>query len=55
MTRTYGRSVKGNRVYDTRPDERGTNLTLIGAISLSGFSGIMTIDSGTIQQLTMNN
>ncbi len=47
MTRTYGRSAKGNRVYDTRPYERGTNLTLIGAISLSGFSGIMTIDSGT--------
>ncbi|MGB3512271.1 MAG: transposase [Microcoleaceae cyanobacterium] len=47
MTRTYGRSVKGNRVYDTRPYERGTNLTLIGAISLSGFSGIMTINSGT--------
>ncbi|NES03961.1 MAG: hypothetical protein F6K22_14630 [Okeania sp. SIO2F4] len=46
MTRTYGRSAKGNRVYDTRPYERGTNLTLIGAISLSGFFGIMTIDSG---------
>ncbi len=47
MTRTYGRSVKGNRVYETCPYERGTNLTLIGAISVSGFSGIMTIDSGT--------
>lgn len=47
MSITYGPSVKGNRVYDTRPDERGTNLTLIGAISLSDFQGIMTIDSGT--------
>ncbi|NES78756.1 MULTISPECIES: transposase [Okeania] len=55
MTRTYGRSAKGNKVDDTRPDERGTNLTLIGAISLSGFSGIMTIDSGTIQELIINN
>ena len=47
MTRTYGRSVKGNRVYETCPYKRETNLTLIGAISLSGFTGIMTIDSGT--------
>lgn len=47
MAKTYGRSAKGNRVYDIRPYERGTKLTLIGAISLSGFSGIMTIDSGT--------
>ncbi|MDE5080487.1 MAG: transposase [Trichodesmium sp. St18_bin1] len=47
----YGRSAKGNRIYDTRPYERGTNLTLIGAISLSGFSGIITIDSGTSQNV----
>ena len=26
--------------------ERGTNLTTIGAISLSGFKGIMTVDGG---------
>ncbi len=47
MSITYGRSVKGDRVDDIRPYERGTNLTLIGAISWSGFLGIMTIDSGT--------
>ena len=40
MTRSYGRSKKGERVYDCRPYERGTNITTIGAISLSGFQGI---------------
>ena len=42
MAPLYGRSRKGERVYDRRPYERGTNLTTIGAISLSGFKGIMT-------------
>ena len=46
MTRSYGRSPKGERVYDFRPYERGTNITVIGAISLTGFQGIMTVDSG---------
>lgn len=46
MTRNYGRSLKGERVYDFRPYERGTNITTIGAISLSGFKGIMTVNGG---------
>ena len=46
MAPLYGRSRKGERVYDRRPYERGTNLTTIGAISLSGFKRIMTVDGG---------
>ena len=44
MARLYGRSRKGERVDDCRPYERGTNITTIGAISLSGFQGVMTVD-----------
>lgn len=47
MTRTYARSVKGNRAYGIRPYHRGKNVTLIGAMSLSGFNGAMTIEGGT--------
>ncbi|WP_287517944.1 hypothetical protein [Okeania sp. SIO2C2] len=28
MTRTYGRSAKGNRVYDTRPDDARNKLNI---------------------------
>lgn len=47
MTRTYARSVKGERAYGVRPYPRGENITLIGAIALKGFLGAMTINGGT--------
>ena len=47
MSRTYARSVRGKRAYGIRPYHRGKNVTLIGAMSLSGFNGAMTIEGGT--------
>jgi transposase len=36
MTRRYARSLKGSRAYDDAPYQRGSNLTLIGAMALRG-------------------
>lgn len=47
MTRTYARAAKGERAYGGRPLQRGENITLIGAIALSGFLGAMTVNGGT--------
>lgn len=36
MTLGYGRAIKGKRAYNNCPFNRGRNVTLIGAIALSG-------------------
>ena len=36
MTRLYGRSLKGEGVYDTRPRNSGQNVSLLGALSIDG-------------------
>ena len=36
LTRLFARSPKGQRAYGTRPQKRGKNVSMIGAISLSG-------------------
>ena len=43
MTRLYGRSEKGKRVYDSVPASRGKNLTIIGAIALKGLVAFINI------------
>lgn len=47
MTRRYGRSLQGRRVYDDAPYQRGNNLTLIGAMALQGLVGEMTFPGAT--------
>jgi transposase len=42
MTRHYGRSVDGVRVYDERPGNKGQNITVIGAMSDEGLIATMT-------------
>jgi transposase len=37
MTRRYARATKGKRAYGTCPQNRGTNITLIGALATKGF------------------
>lgn len=44
MHRKYARSPKGERAYDSRPAKRGGNVTIIGALSLSGIVAAMSID-----------
>ena len=47
MTRLFARSPQGSRAYGTRPDGRGQNVTMIGAISLEGIIAAMTFTGGT--------
>lgn len=43
MTRLYGRSLKGERVYDTRPRNSGQNVSLLGALSIDGLIATMIL------------
>lgn len=47
MVRTYGRSTRGERAIGRAPAGRYERLTLLGAITLSGVSAIMTIPAFT--------
>ena len=44
LTRTYARSPRGSRVYELKPFYRGSRVTVIGAISLTGVVALMTLD-----------
>ncbi len=47
MTRRYARSLKGTRAYDDAPYQRGSNLTLIGAMAIRGLVGEITFPGAT--------
>lgn len=47
MTRRYARAEKGQRAYGQAPAGRGKNVTLIGALSVSGLIAPMTWQGGT--------
>lgn len=47
MVRLYARALRGDRAYGARPENSRENITLIGAIALSGFVGAMTINGHT--------
>ena len=47
MTRLYARALKGKRAYGKRPDKRGKNVTLVGAIALKGMIAALTFPGGT--------
>jgi transposase len=44
MTPLYARSAKGQRAFGVVPRKRGTNLTLIAALSKSGMKATMTLE-----------
>lgn len=46
MARRRGRSPRGQRVYGSVPHRRGKNLTVIGAVSVTGVVCHQTIDGG---------
>ena len=46
MTRLYARALKGKRAHGSRPDKRGKNVTIIGAIALRGIVGAMSFKGG---------
>jgi hypothetical protein len=37
MTRRYGRTVRGQRVHDAVPKNSGRNVTILGALSRTGW------------------
>ncbi|VEP17076.1 transposase (fragment) [Hyella patelloides LEGE 07179] len=43
MTRLRGRAVRGERLYDSCPRNRGSNISLIGALSLDGLIATMSL------------
>jgi hypothetical protein len=47
MTPLYGRAPRGERAVGSVPQNYGENLTLIGALSLSGLQAPMTVDGAT--------
>jgi transposase len=46
MSRLYARALKGKRAVGDRPDGRGKNLTLVGAMALQGIVAAMTFFGG---------
>jgi len=46
MTKLYARSKKGTRAHGSRPDKRGKNVTIVGAIALKGVIGAMSFKGG---------
>jgi transposase len=47
MTRRYGRAKKGKRAYSKCPDNRGNNVTMIGAIATTGVLAPFTFEGWT--------
>ena len=43
MTRLRGRAIRGERLYDYCPRNRGSNISLIGALSLDGLIATMSL------------
>ena len=51
MTRRYARAKKGHRAYNKCPYNRGKNITLIGALALSGLIASFTFEGWTNQDI----
>jgi len=47
MTRLYGRAPRGERVVGSAPQNYGENVTMLGALSATGLSALMTVDGAT--------
>lgn len=47
LTRLYGRAPAGDRAVGSVPRNYGPNVTLLGALSLTGLHALMTVDGAT--------
>ena len=47
MARLYARALHGHRAYSHRPQNRGKNQTIIGALTLDGIIAALTFERGT--------
>jgi hypothetical protein len=50
MTRQYGRAPKGERVHTSAPVNKGTHVTVLGALSCDGLLAAMTLEGSTEAQ-----
>jgi hypothetical protein len=50
MTRRYARAPKGERAHAATPVNKGKNVTVLGALSLTGITAAMTIEGSTDTQ-----
>jgi DNA-binding transcriptional regulator YdaS (Cro superfamily) len=51
MTRRFGRAPRPTRVVASRPQNYGTNITLLGALSAHGIEAVMSIEGPTDGQV----
>lgn len=51
MTRRFGRAPRGQRVVDSVPQNYGTNITLLGALTPHGMEAVMSIEGATNGQV----
>lgn len=47
MARRYARALRGHRATGTKPGNRGKNVTMVGALALSGVVTALTYEGGT--------
>lgn len=47
LTRLFGRAPKGQRVCDSVPQNYGSNVTMLGALSAAGVEALMTVNGAT--------
>lgn len=47
MTRLYGRAPRGERALGSAPQNYGENITMLGALSATGLSALMTVNGAT--------
>lgn len=47
LTRLYGRAPRGERVVGSVPQNYGANVTMIGALGISGLGALMTVEGAT--------
>ena len=48
MTPRYARSLRGPRAHGRAPAQRGTNVTLVAALSLEGIGAAMTLEGARV-------
>ena len=51
MTRPYGRAPQGQRVHTSAPVNKGTNVTVLGALLCDGMLAAMTLEGITDAQV----
>ena len=54
MTRLRGRSLRGGRLYDSCPRNRGSNISLIGALSEYGLIATMSLQGSVNTEVFFN-